>query len=258
MHESILERIEADSRELAEKLLANDLLPCFYGRKSEWRADDWSRSRIGGAAYLPEGLEHPKDKSGRAMLFLAQVNFSELAAVQDAKQIQGLLLLFWNAARDHSNPKDRNAFRCIYLKEPRELSAEQADLHAPQLSTQFRLEFSPGYSIDKGGEIPLRNQIGTLLQADACSQILGEPSSDIQRLREIAAFAANGVSWSLARREDSCFSHLLDAAENWQFLWRIDSVPEIGLDLDDRSLYLLIKREDLEAGLLDRAWLLLQ
>ncbi|MBX9723297.1 MAG: hypothetical protein K2X81_17975, partial [Candidatus Obscuribacterales bacterium] len=131
------------------------------------------------------------------------------------------------------------------------------------IGTASQLEFSIASSIPEFQIEPdtvdknIRKEISALLKGDRKMQLFGHACDHFQKLQEISAFASNGISWSPQRREDSCYSHLVDASKDWQLLWKIDSLPELGLDLNDKSLFLLIRSEDLERQNYDKAFLLI-
>jgi hypothetical protein len=92
--------------------------------------------------------------------------------------------------------------------------------------------------------------------SDAICVLFGYGDAEINRKKEIAAFASNGVSWSPARSADSCYSHLVDASGDWIFLLRLKSMPELGFDLGGtKSISLLIHKNDFKENRLDKAWM---
>lgn len=215
----------------------------YLGSCTNKTGNEKSGSRLGGHVCLPPSVEHPCDKTGKPLMLVAQVNFAELPASEIDRASKGLLMIFWNSARDHSNPKDRHAFRCIWIADP--------------IESEF---------VESGWQETI-NAIGDSLTFQTSQQSSGMPPDSVQvfgvgsenftQLQEIAAFAGNGVHWSPARSVDSCFSHLKEVAAQWKLLCRISSNQAAGLDLASRSLYLLLREEDMQSKNYEKAWLLI-
>ncbi len=221
----------------------NEMSACISGNVREGASPSPLSSRIGGDAFLPPGIDHPCDKSETAMLFIAQINFAELPDCDISRAREGLFMLFWNKARDYSNPKDRKAFRCVWLPNPSAQKLDKSIAPDTSIGGGAQIEFSLAQS---------NNQPAPSTQM----QLFGQASKDFQKLQEICAFAGNGVSWSKQRREDSCYSHLVDSAKDWQLFWQLNSMPDLGLDLHGKSMNLLIRTEDFEQQNYEKAWLL--
>ena len=213
---------------------------CFLG--SCGGSAEKTGSRIGGPVVLPAAIQHPCDRSGKPLVLVAQVNFSDLQESDLSRPAKGLFLLFWNSAQDSSNPKDRHAFRCVWIANPDESELTESNFpHASINAAGIGLSFQAGLSLP---------------QCTSDLQLFGLAGENLDQLQEMAAFAGNGVSWSPARRVDSCFSHLVDASRDWRLFARIRSNPSAGLDSGARCLYLLIRDEDLKSQNYDKCWLL--
>ncbi|CAM6002436.1 unnamed protein product [Sphagnum balticum] len=197
------------------------------------------------------------------MVLVALVNFADLPPCNLSLPTKGVFMLFCNAALDFSNPKDRHAFNCVWLPEPLDLDIAEHSNEVPELGPPHVLSFEASYSV------PLNMMpFGTELNGDMSEllkrylikdqnkiQILGSVAEHFDILQEIAAFSGNGVSWSPARRKDSCFSHLVDNAREWRLFLQLRGLPEYGLDLGNKSMNLMIRQEDLEAFRFEKAWL---
>lgn len=225
-------------------------------------------SRFAGIAQVPEGEEHPVDKSGRPMLFVAELRLSDFKLNDPtATNMEkcGRFLFYVNADLNLSNPKDRFAYKCFALLDDsnKELTASSC----PGASICFDKSFVPDFQT--GQRLPhLPRENEALLDLDPALlaslrqilegsylegrkktlQIFGPIDSELDHLREIAAFASNGVSWSIARSKDSCYSHLKDAASDWQLFMRISSIPALNFELHNKSIYLLIRKDDCNGG----------
>lgn len=259
--DELLSSVDASKQEQFRLALQKNLSDCISASVSSRAKSESLTSRIGGPALLPEAIEHPLDKAGKPLLFLALLNFAELPDSELSIQRKGLLFVFWNQSRDFSNPKDRSAFRILWSNDNVALmeSPYPAATIGPAVYLQYRCEQSLPEcesawtdEVVKEAAIELAGKI----QKHRKLQILGQAGTEFDRLQEIAAFAGNGVSWSPARSLDSCYSHLVESARSWRLFLKMDSLPEAGLDLGARSMYLLIREDDLAKQQYDKSWLL--
>lgn len=254
---------DTQQKQRLSSFLQSNLSPCVAGRFAPELAPDALSSRTGGVPMLPAGTLHPCDRSGKAMHLLAQINFAELPNCGTDYPREGLFMLFWNAAHDRSNPKDRHAFRCIWL--PQIVGSEffPSDHSDCTIGQSRSISFSQNWSLPENEaswpeiDPAIRDKIVSYLKPDESKvQIFGQSGRNFDQLQEIAAFAGNGVSWSQARRNDSCYSHLVENASEWTLLLRITSIPELNHDLGRLGLFLLIRKEDLLQNQYDKSWLL--
>lgn len=293
---------------LAE-LVAVNALPSIVGMPGSSGNLDGAQtiSRTGGMPDL--SCEYPRDRAGRPLLFLGQINFADLwsiyadsskdlaRAANDAEFAEsvscqsfeypktGLLSIFWNERKDSSNPKDRHSFRIIWSDswQPGSSNLDPAikpicDAHPLSFTNHWSLPpnasdwigLSDSATESAGSQIASKNvdavvnqsQVQSLIEqntkslGDALCIVFGHGDAEINRKKEIAAFASNGVSWSPARSADSCYSHLVDASRDWIFLLRMNSMPRLGFDLGStKSISLLIHKDDLKENRLDKAWM---
>ena len=260
--QSLLNEVNSEQKGRLERLVLENQLACLRGTREEAAPENPLHSRIGGSASLPQAIPYPCDRSGRQMMLIALLNFAQLPPCSLNLAKQGILLLFWNAARDSSNPKDRNAFKCIWLPDlPKELVAAPDD--AAQICAPCTVSFAASYSVpasdsfwnEHASERDLRELLDNRRSDESAVQLFGVAGDQFELLQEIAAFSGNGISWSQARRKDSCFSHLVDNAREWRLFLRIKSSPECGLDLGIKSMNLMIRQEDLDAFRYDKVWL---
>ena len=113
-----------------------------------------SESRVGGAPYLPEGMEWPRDKKGIPMYFLCQLNFAQCPSPAGFPT-SGLLLLF--VPNDHnlglSFGRGRSQYAAVWLEKvtgsnvvdaaPFEAEClEKGDRSAPIASKPSHMRFS--------------------------------------------------------------------------------------------------------------------
>lgn len=261
----LLDAIAENRKDSAFQVLEKCLHSCIACTADASNCDDDLSSRIGGIAVLPQEMQHPCDRSGQPMLFIAQLNFAELPNCSVDKATSGILMLFWNSARDYSNPKDRNAFRCIWIAEPEQENCSISNRSEASIGPARKLKFAVEQSMTEdpnewaefSDDTELMHELSTKVNGDRKIQILGRAGRNFKQMQEIAAFAGNGIGWSPARTKDEHFSHLLESAKEWQLLAKIDSMPQFGLDLQSKSMFLLIRRDDFDQQNYDKSWLLL-
>ncbi|WP_349409922.1 YwqG family protein [Pseudalkalibacillus sp. SCS-8] len=101
------------------------------------------QSKFGGHPYLPKEVEHPKDRNGKPMLLLAQINFKELPKLDDMPE-KGLLQFFITAeddlmGLDFDNMTKQSNFKILYhptiSSDPSGLISDFSYLE--QLNTEF-------------------------------------------------------------------------------------------------------------------------
>jgi uncharacterized protein YwqG len=87
-----------------------------------------TQSKFGGIPYLPEGTHYPSGSNGQPLFLLAQINFSELPAMDEFPK-KGILQ-FYTAddsmyGLDLDDPFDQSNFRILYFADVDESSAQQ-------------------------------------------------------------------------------------------------------------------------------------
>ncbi len=268
--EELIEKIAPEQKPAARELLKRNLSPCIAADTNESTCPSNLSSRLGGKVFLPPNNEYPLDRVGRPLLFLGQINFAELPASDFARADKGMLLFFANSSLDNSNPKDRKAFSCIWLKNAEDLSESNVTAEAGLKKEGLALKFSAEFSLPEtlacwqaeASEAELVAELisayqNTTFKKTCRLQLFGKSGVEFDKLQEIAAFASNGISWSEARRIDSHFSHLVDAARKWHLLLKLDFPPHGGLKSGSRSIYLLIYDEFMDEFEYGRSWLLI-
>ncbi len=259
----LLESLSAEEFPPVKQLLKANLRACFNGRLIDEDPEPRS-SRLGGSPFLPFEIEHPREKRGTAMRFVLQVNFAELQKLTDRSMPDLVLALFGNSDNDYSNAKDKNAFRCVQIANPSDKTFMPSSFPEASISSSSKgIIFTAGWALPRyendwkntqGIAPEIIRRLSEIANSEnrADIQIFGHSlTASAKELREIAAFAANGVSWSEARSMDSCFSHLVENSHHWLPLIQVkDSF------MPDKMLALLITEESLAQGELDKSWLL--
>jgi len=193
------------------------------------RAGGDGASRMGGTPLLPAGAAWPLAPDGRALVFVAVLDFGELPQLPPLPAA-GALLVFWDVAFHELKKLDFVAATRVLLVEP-----------GGALSEQGAATFGP---------LPLH---GELSSAPDEHQLLGR-SRDIQGpvLDEVAMWLDGSFPETRAR---------YDAAElrgaGWTLLAQFESVDGL-LFGDAGALYLVIPEVDLNAARFDRVMGIMQ
>ncbi|MBU6450625.1 MAG: DUF1963 domain-containing protein [Cyanobacteria bacterium REEB67] len=199
---------------------------------------------VGSQPELPVDFIWPQDKIGEPMRFVAQIDFAALASTVLAGAVSaekngaeklaakpaaafaalpagGLLSLFCAAQIATMSPKDRKAFHIAYL---------------PQAALDQTLSASNRWTV--------RDDTARLDLGPEANFLLCQDTGGLEQQKEIAAFAASGISHSAARAADGHYSHLMAEVPNWILL------AQLG------GMRLLTRLDDLEARRFERAWLM--
>ena len=79
---------------VVENLLQDSALSSIKISLKEAKPSSAIESKFGGLPFWPEGKDYPRDKNGQVMIFIAQINFSELPQHDLPYPTQGLLQFF--------------------------------------------------------------------------------------------------------------------------------------------------------------------
>jgi hypothetical protein len=192
-----------------------------------FRQDKNSQAVAQEAARTADNLSW-KDKNGNSMNCIGQINFSEQAEHPEPRLKSGQLSLFVSEKHKSYPPKDRTCFKVTWT------SPTSAPLNAVSLLrgklARLCQEFDVGQELLTGE-----------------SYVLFDQHPRLQEAKLVAAFSANGITYSAQRSHDSCYQHLVKAAEDWRLLWRI---PD-----DDTDLLLMIEESDLLQSALEKSFL---
>ncbi|MBS1994302.1 MAG: DUF1963 domain-containing protein [Cyanobacteria bacterium SZAS LIN-3] len=226
---------------------------------------------LGGSPSLPAGLDWPTDRNGQAMDFLLQIDLQKLAACKAESPLpstfpsSGTVTIFRSAQILTMPDKDRKAFHINFVAGAT-IDAGAADSGSSQ-SPARPFTLAARWTLDLH-QLLLQSTIlptnlssaltlwATKYNAYTCGsgQFFGS-GENLEREKEICAFAASGISHDAQRAADSHYSHLMADKDEWLLFARIDegSLFQSG---KIRHSDVLIRRQDLEEGLFERAFLL--
>jgi hypothetical protein len=243
---------------------------------------------FGGAPLLPQNFDWPRDRAGTPMLFIAQFDLGRLPATDVNRPKQGLLTIFRSTKILTMPAKDRRSFHIFYLPEfdydqlgphsPHSMAA--ANLvgpsdRCPEELASWAVLAAPVWTVSEQldglrRELGLSQNVVERLRAWAkefnafyCgnNRLFGAALQGLAEQKEICAFAASGISHSTERARDDHYSHLVAEAPAWLLLARVDEVALFGAgststDQTVAESRLLIRCEDLEHALFERAWVI--
>jgi uncharacterized protein YwqG len=249
-----------------ETSLANSKVPALaiVSQSTDTSPGESAAAIAGGSPAMPHDFVWPLDRVGQPMLFLLQIDLQKLAACRPESPLAstfpraGLVTIFRSDQILTMPDKDRKAFH-ISFAAGQELEGVTPPARPFTVAARWTLDL---YKVMQQSTI-LPAELSTALIIWAkkyndytCGngQFFGS-GENIDREKEICAFAASGISHDPQRAADSHYSHLLADKDEWHLFVRI---AESSLFEDKNVKYsdVLIRRADLEEGLFERAFLL--
>src|ERR1700722_6532558 len=140
------------------------------------------------------------DKYGKPMICIGQINFANQNGELGQPLDSGLLGLFLSESHKSHPIKDPACFIVDWTV--------PASLNAVSLLWGEKARLCQEIEVEK---VNLTQE----------SYLFFQEHPQLEEAKLIAAFAANGITYSARRAQDSCYYHLVAAAETWRLLWRI-------------------------------------
>lgn len=240
-------------------------------------------SRLFGKPLTSGAFRWPRDRQGEPMLFLAQIDCKQLPPLPDYPH-EGILAIFKSLTRESLAKgresrsgalKDRQSFYLHYFPEDvrgdlREREDGKCLPPKPLVaaSTVFlSLERCQPLALPEGDD-QLRTQLAAWtekfnrLSLTKVSGVVGPAydSAELAEMKIIASFCASGIGYSLSRKTDWHYSHLVENAKEYEVvlvLSEADSLLAGGGTGDTGTNYIVMRRQDLIDKRFDRAWLFL-
>ncbi len=263
--DSVLSALNPDVRARLQELVGSWTIstPALFYRPVDCVIDP-SASYLGGSPGS-DNLDWPKDKTGKPMVFVGQVNFENANSCnQSLTPKSGVLMLFVSGEYKNFRAKDQSWFKLVYSANP-DNAKTSADPGVPKLSPVAELvpqsvdclrSFDASVLMKKLPEldsIPERDKVLTWFSSKSkrAKELLKDAHqiccSEDEQSREacvIAAFYANGISFDQARKADVHYKHLVDYASEWEVLWRLGGLWRLLPD-ETRQLFICISRVNL-------------
>lgn len=238
-------------------------------------------SRLFGKPLTSKAFRWPTDRQGQAMLFLAQIDCKQLPPLPDYPR-DGILAIFKSLTRENlvkgkesrsAALKDRQSFYLHYFPEesrtelkerqdgkclpPKPLSAaatvflslERCRSLAPSEDDKQLLAQLAAWT-EKFNRLSLADVSGVI---DAAYD-----SEELTEIKVIASFCASGIGYSVSRKADRHYSHLVENAKEYEVVLVLKEgagVLDDGGTGDTVTNYLTMRRQDLIEKRFDRSWL---
>lgn len=262
--DSVLSALNPEARSSLQELVRRSTItsPALVYRPVE-HAIARNASHLGGFP-CTNNFDWPKDKNGKPMIFLAQVNFeSSNSCDQSISPDSGVLMLFISVDYTNFRAKDQSWYKLIY--EPNLDSAENIE------NAEANKDFLPVAKLVPDAieqlrwvdiellmeKLPLdslaaRDKVITWFKfASSCVEERLKDAHQIccsdeqsQEACVMAAFYANGISFDQARKADVHYKHLVDYSSEWVVLWRLGGLGRFLPD-EKRQLFICILRQNL-------------
>jgi len=251
-----------------EKLLRPEIR--IKPRKVEDADLKLGKSKIGGCPDLPAHIEWPMCE-GKNLLFLAQVNFEEIAHLQAAAELpkRGLLYFFYKNELAISGDKleDKKGFKVIFVEDTTNLSRKQSHSAGEKktipLFRPCKLTYREAWNLPSSSWPGVRKH----LSGDDFSRLMDFRSPPEMNTRtkllgyadEIQGEMEGLCEWLLGVRSKKWADNYAAGVKNWRLLFQLDSENEALMMFGDTGrLYFWIKDSDLKAGNLEEVWMMLQ
>lgn len=265
--------LKATARPSVVLVNASDFTPAAKGTEN--------LSCLFGKPLTSTAFRWPTDRQGQAMLFLAQIDCKQLPPLPDYPR-DGILGIFKSLTRENlvkgkeiRSPalKDRQSFYLHYFPEesrtdlrerqdgkclpPTPLSAattvflslERCRSLTPPEGNQKLLAQLAAWT-EKFNRLSLANVSGVVGAAYDCEELT--------EMKVIASFCASGIGYSVSRKADRHYSHLVENAKEYEVVLVLKEGAG-GLDDggtgDTVTNYIAMRRQDLIEKRFDRSWL---
>ena len=278
--------VENNLESMAEQLINSAKLSVRLIPKAAPEGDPMHFDSFGGAPELPASLSWPLNRNGRPLMFLGQIQLSNLAGFDIPAECprKGRLYFFCDGIEGGDfprlgyKPETKQGWRVLYepdeslelnaVEPPDELSAREIfpcvvltptqDITLPA-TRSIGLSALPEMNQDTWERfLALRNEIGP----DAPRhRMFGHPDAIQGCMQRMAQFISNGAI--LPKGVYSYYEHpraaeLMPGAHDWILLLQIDSENDWVYWGDAGSLYFWIKRSDLAERRFQNVWFFMQ
>lgn len=265
---SLLESIPGDARRAILERLLKAGTACNFLDLAGGEDPD-SPVRLGGSpgVLLPETW--PCDRQGAPLSLMIEVNLEDLPVPGPGGPVAGRLLVFASPDLSRVRKKDRDWFR-VMLSGEGPASSSSSSGRRPQVRKGIVLPGSIKESTcgailtrlgtdDAGQAARLKSEFEALVVAfhqksQGHGQIFGDFGRAGEKACVVAAFHANGVSYSAERHEDRHYRHLVDSGADWFAIMRIREKSNWGVT--DGEIWLCARHQDWREGVYHRSRLL--
>lgn len=237
---------------------------------------DLGQSKFGGTPDLPRNVDWFKEKNGKSLSFIAQINFSELQNYNASQNLpkKGILYFFYSAEQEAwgFDPKDKDKFKVFYSKNIDNLENKDipSDLKEHSIYKSCKLQFFDSVSLpDWESELVQKtlndSEIDKYIEITSTegssNKILGY-SDNIQGEMELECqLVTNGLyCGDSSGYNDPKRKELENGSSDWRLLLQIDSEYDKTGTMwgDGGRLYFWIRQQDLGELNFEKSWVVLQ
>ncbi|MBC1572792.1 DUF1963 domain-containing protein [Listeria sp. FSL L7-1426] len=173
-------------------------------------------SKVGGRGYLPKEQGYPVNEEGKALSFLAQINFAEMPKMEDYPE-SGLLAFYVNYQSDlygldFDDQAEQNGFRVFFFED-----LERVSMTAEEQDVYFEgIDKSDLYTVVKGeykiaGRVTKELLMNDILEFekefgsgfyDVMEQIFGDDEEKANELFDLATYSSQIGGFPFFTQED--------------------------------------------------------
>lgn len=234
------------------------------------------KSKFGGTPDLPKNVDWFKEKNGKSLSFIAQINFTELQNYKASHDLpkKGILYFFYSAEQEAwgFDPKDKDKFKVFYSTNTKNLEAKDTppDLKKHSIYKPCKLQFSDSVSLPNWenelvqktlNDSETDKYIEITSVEDSSNKMLGY-SDNIQGEMELECQLVTNRLYcgDSSGYNDSKRKELENGASDWRLLLQIDSEDDkTGMMWGDLGrLYFWIRQQDLKELNFEKSWFVLQ
>lgn len=232
------------------------------------------KSKFGGVPDLPKNVEWFKEKNGKSLSFIAQLNLSEIKNLESSISLpkKGIIYFFYSSEQESwgSDYNDKDKFKVYYSNDLKNLEKKQipSDFSEFGIYKSCELTFSNSYSLPSWDNNFVSKELNreekdiyNLITYPQVNHKIFGYSNNIQGEMELECeLVTKGLYYKDYRAFDSQKKEEFERKEKeWKLLLQIDSDDKTEMMWGDSGrLYFWIKQKDLENLDFDKAWFILQ
>lgn len=232
------------------------------------------KSKFGGVPDLPKNVEWFKEKNGKSLSFIAQLNLSEIKNLESSISLpkNGIIYFFYSSEQESwgSDYNDKDKFKVYYSNDLNNLEKKQipSDFSEFGIYKSCELTFSNSYSLPSWDNDFVSKELNReekdiydLITYPQVNHKIFGYSNNIQGEMELECeLVTKGLYYEDYRAFDSQKKEEFERKEKeWKLLLQIDSDDKTEMMWGDSGrLYFWIKQKDLENLDFDKAWFILQ
>ncbi len=232
------------------------------------------KSKFGGVPDLPKNVEWFKEKNGKSLSFIAQLNLSEIKNLESSISLpkKGIIYFFYSSEQESwgSDYNDKDKIKVYYSNDLNNLEKKQipSDFSEFGIYKSCELTFSNSYSLPSGDNDFVSKELNReekdiydlITYPQVNHKIFGYSNNIQGAMEQECELVSKGLHYEDYRAFDSQKKEEFERKEKeWKLLLQIDSDNKTEMMWGDSGrLYFWIKQKDLENLDFDKAWFILQ